>query len=210
MALRGDGLKRHITACFAASLILLAFWAGSAQASQIVLINMDQMMNAPVIFTGKCVGAEAKALETGGRTLPVTTYTFEVTDSIKGDVPATFSFTHLGASRADSARLGLGYVPGMPHFEVGKEYTVFLTSETKLGLRGVMNLGAGKFNMVKGSDGKAQVVNDYGNKGLFRGAEKSSSMTKAMSAGGVKPGAAGPVDYDGFVRMVRDLDGRKK
>ena len=81
------------------------------------------------------------------------------------------------------------YIPGMPVFTAGKRYTVFLGSESKGGLRGVISLGVGKFNFVEGPGGKVQVVNDYGNKSLFTGLPSTSKVTKALSAGGVKAGA---------------------
>jgi len=190
-------------------MIVAAFlFSRGAFGSQVISGKITDLAKADIAFTGTCTSVEpmAKKLSEKGTVL-ATKYTFNVEDVIKGEVPAQFSFTHLGGSRVDARKLGLPYIPGMPVFETGKKYTIFLSSETQYGLRGVINLGVGKFNFVQGADGKTQVVNDYGNKSLFKGLPSNARVGKALSAGGVTAGAeGGPMDYDSFVRMIKELD----
>jgi len=177
-------------------------------ASQVVAGKITDLTKADVAFTGTCVAAEPMAKRFGAKgNILATKYTFDVEDVIKGDVPASFTFTHLGGSRFAARQFRLAYIPGMPVFTAGKRYTVFLGSETALGFRGVISLGVGKFNFVEGPGGKVQVVNDYGNKSLFTGLPSTSKVNKALSVGGVKAGAEpGPIDYESFKEMFKELD----
>ncbi|MFH0798678.1 MAG: hypothetical protein V2A66_00665 [Pseudomonadota bacterium] len=192
---------------------VLTLWCQPAKATQVVGVNMSDLMQANVAFTGTCTGADARVMdEPGGKSkIPVTTYTFSVSSDniLKGDVPGTFSFTQLGVSRAEARRLGTSSVMGMPSYEVGKEYTLFLTSASELGLRSTIGLGQGKFNVTTTQDGKKQVVNDRGNKGLFLNLPQTKAMSKALGTANISaavPPAGGPVDYDAFVKMVRELE----
>lgn len=184
-----------------------------AKAVVVLPVNMADLMNAEVIFTGTCVGVDAHLTQTpnGRGEVLVTTYTFLVPRDgvLKGEVPETFKFTQYGASREDERRLGRQITMNpLPQYEVGKEYMLFLTAESKLGLRSPIGMGQGKFSIITTSDGKKQAVNDKGNEGLFGGLPETKGVKKALSVGGITPQALpakGPVDYDAFVRMVREL-----
>ena len=143
----------------------------------------------------------------------VTTYTFSVSADgvIKGDFSGTISFTQWGAPRTESRKFNAPFVMGMPHYEVGKEYTVFLTSESTLGLRSTIGLGYGMFNVTTDPGGKRVMVNSYGNRGLFKGLVTRPSVNKALKAAGASPErpVVGPVGYDDFISIVRDLQAGK-
>lgn len=186
----------------------------SAHANQAVGINMEDLMKANVAFTGVCTQAEASVMGRQGKPggILVTRYTFEVSDVLKGDVSKTFSFTQWGATRKDAARLGKAFVYGPPLFRVGSEYTVFLTSESRLGLRAPVGLGQGKFLVIRDPQGKAMVVNEFGNRALFRNLPQTKAMTKALTAGGIEAGVtapAGPMDYDNFKAVVEGLNNKE-
>lgn len=187
-----------------------------AHSTQVLPINISDMARADLVFTGKCTGVDPHLMQVAGQqgTLPVTTYTFSVPEDgvIKGDVTKTFKFTQAGMSREDSRRLGVMYIIGTPAYEVGKEYILFLSNETSLGLRTTVGFGQGKFSVIADKDGKKQVVNEAGNKGLFVNVPTTKAMTKALSAGRSSTeagGVQGPIDYDAFVQMVRELTPKK-
>jgi len=191
-------------------LALLLGIAPRAGANQAVGINMEDLMKADVAFTGVCTKAEAGVMERPGKSggILVTRYTFDVSDVMKGDVPGTFSFTQWGATREEAARLGKAFVYGPPLYNVGSEYTLFLTSESRLGLRAPVGLGQGKFLVIRDPQGKAMVVNEFNNRALFRNLPQTKAMTKALKAGGVEAGVApsGPMDYDSFKAVVEGLN----
>ncbi len=182
--------------------------------NQAVSINITELMQADVAFTGTCTKAESQIMQKPGIKggLLVTTYTFNVTEVLKGDVPSTFSFAQWGAPRDEAYRLGKPIIYGPPLYEIGKEYTLFLTSTSRLGLRAPVGLVQGQFTVVKGPEGKVQVVNGIGNKGLFRNLPTTKAMTKALSAGGIQRGVEvpeGPMDYASFTEIVKQL-GKKE
>lgn len=196
------------------------FWLAScglvwgASANQAVSLNISQLMNADVAFTGTCTGAETSVMTPAGASgkILVTRYTFDVSESLKGDVPKTFSFLQWGATREEAAKVGLPYVYGPPLYKVGSEYTLFLGSVSRLGLRAPVGLGQGKFLVLREPGGKAMVVNELGNKSLFRNLPETKAMTKALTVGGFKGGAvpsAGPIDYSNFRDMIKSLSERE-
>jgi len=190
-------------------LVLALGSVSQAYANQAVGINMEDLMKANVAFTGVCTKAEASVMERPGKSggILVTRYTFDVSDVMKGDVPKTFSFTQWGASREDAARLGMVFIYGPPLYNVGSEYTLFLTSESRIGLRAPVGLGQGKFLVIRDAEGKAMVVNEFNNRSLFRNLPQTKAVTKALKAGGVEAGVApaGPMDYDSFKAVVEGL-----
>ncbi|MFH1830649.1 MAG: hypothetical protein ABH871_07730 [Pseudomonadota bacterium] len=204
---------RRIILIFAGICVIFTASVGAkiTWANQAISLNISQLMQADVAFTGTCTKAQSRVMKSssvaGG--LLVTTYTFEVSEILKGDVPAEFSFTQWGASRNEAFKLGKPFVYGPPLYEIGKEYTLLLTSPSRLGLRAPVGLGQGKFTVIKGPEGKVQVVNQTGNKGLFTNLPATKAMTKALSAGGIKRGVTvptGPMDYSNFKEVVKNLN----
>lgn len=204
--------RRHLW-----TLLLACFLAGGialrAEATQVITVDMPRLARAELAFTGICTNAESYRMThpkvPGG--LVVTTYTFEVAPDavLKGEVPRIFSFTQWGAPRAASRRLGLPYFMDIPHYAVGKEYAVFLTSESELGLRSTIGLGGGKFNVLPREGGGKYLVNDFGNHGLLQGLGGNAKATKALNAAGIAPARTtpGPIDYDAFVDIFRSVEG---
>ena len=191
--------------------VLVSLYAGLAWATQVLPVSVPGLLKAELAFRGTCTGAETYILYhpkiSGG--LLVTTYTFSVPADgvIKGDVSETISFTQLGASIKDSRKFNAPYVVGMPHYEVGKEYTVFLTGQSVLGLRSTIGLGMGRFNVITDPGGKRMVVNDYDNRGLFQGIGDRPAVTKALKAAGVprERVVVGPIPEQDFTDIVRSL-----
>lgn len=191
--------------------ILIATCTFPSFASQVVSLNIADLTKAEVVFTGTCAGANTHLMShpRSKKGLLVTTYTFMVAPEgvIKGIVPKVFAFTQWGAGRGEARRLGAPYVVGLPHYDIGKEYTLFLTSESELGLRAPLGLGTGKFDVVVSADGKRKVVNELGNKGLFVNLPATPGVVKAMKAHGISPARPpeGAVDYDSFVGIIKSL-----
>ncbi len=199
---------KHIFAGIALLLILIPF---IAFADQSLDLNMEDFARADVAFRGKLVSADASLMQREGHkgTMLITTFTFDVTDVLKGNLPSTFSYKQFGASREDAKRLGKAFIYGPPTYEVGKEYLVFLTKETKLGLRAPIGLKSGQFHVIEQSDGKAMVVNQYGNKSIFKNLPQTKAVTKALSTGGIRSGTrptTGPVEYDTFKAVFEGLN----
>lgn len=174
--------------CAAAVVFLSLCGVSRVQADSTVPASMANLAGrADVILRGSCV--EATPEKMGFRS--VVTYTFSVAEVSKGNVPgATFRFSQWA-------------IKGMPSYRVGEEYWLFLT-EGAGGLWAPVAFDQGVFKFSRVA-GKAAVANGRDNIGLFQGAGQDKAVMKAMSAGGVQPQAAGPMDADAFSTMVKTL-----
>jgi hypothetical protein len=184
---------------------LLAIVCGSAArvwALTVTEHNMGNLMDADIAFTGACDSANPHVDERG---LLVTTYTFSVTEVLKGDVPTPFTFTQWGAARADAERLGGVTSEGLPVYGVGSQYTIFLTCSSASGLCASKGLGYGSFAVTEDAEGKAQAINGYKNKGLFNNMPAKAS--KALSTGGIAvTPKEGAIPYESLRQAVKLLN----
>lgn len=203
---------RYTSRFIVATALAMIFIPIMARASFVLPVNIEAMVErADVAFTGVCIEAEAMVVHPDAVPdgLLVTSYTFEVEPDgvLKGDVPEKFTFKQWGSTKKTAETYGAPYPVGLPHYRKGNTYTLFLTAETVLGLRAPVGLGHGNFNMVKGAGKAKMVVNDYGNKSLFKGISSSPKMTKALSAAGITKASLpeGPVDYGAFKELVKGL-----
>jgi hypothetical protein len=207
----------HIKRIVITTIMLLALMSsGVLGASQAVSVGMTDYVKADVAFTGVCTGAETYLMahpKLAG-SLVVTRYKFSIPGDgvLTGNVSKDFSFTQWGAPRKECRKLGLPYFMGIPFYEVGKEYTVFLTSETELGLRSTIGLGYGKFDVIPVAGGGRVLVNDYGNKYLFKGIVDKPIVTKSLGVSGAKSieTRGGPVDYNSFIEIFKDVQKKAK
>lgn len=186
--------------CLLAAQFLMV--APRALASDVIPVNLEEMVSrSDVAFTGKCVSATAKVQ---GRFV-VTTYTFQVDEVLKGDVPATYTFTQLGASKEEAVRLRTPSVSGFPVYKVNSVYTLFLGKASSIGLQSPVGVTQGVVNVTTAADGSRQIQGAAGNEMLFRGMKVTPAVSKALSTGGTAENASGTVDYKSFVEMVKQL-----
>ena len=123
------------------SFILILVGSFRADAAQVLSINLGQTVSgADVAFSGICTSEYPFKMDNG---LFVTTYEFSVLDDLTGNAGEVFSYTQFGATLENSKKFDAPYIYGMPHYKVGEEYLIFLTAETKLGLRAPVGLEQG-------------------------------------------------------------------
>jgi hypothetical protein len=145
----------------------------------------DLTKMAEVIFVGKMIGASDGLLN--GR-IPYTEYTFEVLESLKGDLPArtTYRYRQLGLlkprnmSNGKTLALTGKNIGGLPLYKHGETALVFLgKSSPRTGLRTTVGLMQGKFTIENG-----RAANEIDNAGLFEGMNANSAklnkVEKAM------------------------------
>ncbi len=198
------------------SLLLLLMMPIALQASQAVSVGMTDYVRANVAFTGVCTSVRTHLMSHPKLkgSLLVTEYKFSIPSGgvLTGDVSEAFTFTQWGAPRAECRKLGIPYFMEIPSYEVDREYTIFLTSETELGLRSTIGLGYGKFSVSRGVGGDRTLVNDHGNRYLFKGISNKPVVTKTLGASGAKSidEHGGPVDYDSFMEIFRAEKKRAK
>src|SRR5262249_46456708 len=102
------------------------------------------------------------------------------------------------AARTGSARR-LSPFRDLPVLQQGREYLLFTTTPSRIGLSTTVGLGQGAFR-VEGAGDRAIVINAYGNAGLFDGLGPAGARSLQRPAG--------PITYGDVAGRVRALVGR--
>jgi hypothetical protein len=152
--------------------------------------------SAARVFRGHCVAATVGKAEVAGTQLTVTTYTFRVSDHLKGGGADIISFRQVGTP-AGSPR-DLGRLAGLPVYVPGIEYVLFLLPESHLGLTSPAGAGQGIF-VVHGAQVRA-VASGPGFPGGF--AAEGPEGAHAAPLGG------GAIPYETLRRLVLEQLGR--
>jgi hypothetical protein len=148
--------------------------AGDVFAYRMVPMNLAEMSaQAERIVVGLCLAREEGQLpgEPGGRSLTFTQYTFQVTDTLKGNVGQTLTIrqVRLGARSApltggQPLRSGR---PVLPDYQPGQEVLLFLGPDSSLGLTSPVALDDAVFD-AETRDGQTNFRRRSGNRGLFK------------------------------------------
>ncbi len=183
-----------------------------ANGYQMIEQNLEEMTkHANIIITGKCEGVTIETIypEAAPSGITVSRWRFHpIREVLKGSAPDPFIFDTYGVSRQEALKTGKPYAVGFYEFEPGKEYVVFLTGPTKLGVYAVQGMTKGVFEYVE-KDGKATVVNKF-SKSVFKGMGKNTAGGKAMKAANIsvsKP-PEGPIPYDDLKNFVNVLQSK--
>ncbi len=185
---------------FGISLSIAPFIAHGHHA--VLQFNLEEMIStADRIFVGKCLDVQETEEMIAGGMMPVTIYTFEVGEVIKGKLPARFTFRQLGwRSRPAKGSPGeitmhgkiadprSAMVHGMSQYQVGDELLLMLIPNYLQGKATyAVGLYQGAFLMQKNSAGVKQVRNSINNQGLFtnsyNGFTKSLQQSKFLRPG---------------------------
>jgi hypothetical protein len=169
---------------FALAVALIAVSGSHVYSTTIVKRNLaDLTKMAEVIFIGKMTGASDGLLN--GR-IPYTEYTFEVLESLKGDLPArsVYRYRQLGLLKprdmgnGKTLALTAKNIGGLPLYKNGETALIFLgKSSLQTGLRTTVGLMQGKFVIENG-----MAANAINNAGLFEGMNVPQSGTKLSNA----------------------------
>ena len=107
-------------------------------------ISLEQLSTrATLIFYGEVVSNQVKQDEQSGY---IATFTeFKVIDLIKGNVGKTHTIKQIGGDLKDR-NMSLR-IHGVPRFQVGNSYVVFLPTKSKLGFSSPLGLHQGSFSV---------------------------------------------------------------
>lgn len=194
---------RKMIAAVTFTLLLLVGNGGGA--TQILPMDEAQLTNsADVIFVGTCLTREVKVGP------PVATeYTFKIETAVKGvpQTEPTFTFRQWGTLPGTTLPKGLSAprLLGMPTYEPGTKYLLFLGPESSVGFRSPVGLGQGVFTVTQAADGSALIQNEMGNRFLFP--IESLGPKKGKAVGPSAP-SAGPLHLDDFLKTVRKTGGQ--
>jgi hypothetical protein len=177
-------MKRIIRSAIVALLMAVLF---SAQLSvsrahhAVINFNLEEMVaTSDRIFVGKCISIKETEEMIAQGILPVTTYTFEVSQVIKGQLPKTFSFKqhgHQGRKPTGKEVVPMiggkvaeprSYVHGMSYYNVGDEMMLMLIPQyMDNNFTYPVGLHQGAFYITRTGSGKNMVKNSINNRGLF-------------------------------------------
>ena len=164
-------------------------------------MNLGELTsNANKIFRGTVVRVESGTVSAGGGELPTVKYVIRVSETLKGDTASpggkagnVVELMMLGKTKqvatTDSVRNVSAFRP--PVLATGKEYLLFTTAPSSLGLSITVGVGQGAFSFVQGDN----VINESKNAGLFRD----------MDSGGMPQ--RGPIPYSALSQKIRSLVG---
>lgn len=181
--------------------------AGATMATTVKVANLQDLIDqSDRIFVGKCLTMESTTAEQA----PLTRYTFQVIDPIKGVQDGTITIRQLGLQtpvQLDGGKQRIVHIPGMPRFEPGREFLLFMVKESPIGLSSPVGLGQGAFRVLTYGD-KKSLVNENGNRNLGKGLSAAWLRSKGLSeqrATRLLDPKGGPLDYDTFVAALKAI-----
>lgn len=124
----------------------LSFFASAATVLPLNIQSLHQQ--AEVVFLAEAVANRVEQEVSTG--LVVTYTTFNVVESLKGNVEDTHTIKQIGGQLAGD-QTGLK-VPGVPSFRRGERYVVFLPKVSKIGFSSPVGLSQGQFTLSKTGD----------------------------------------------------------
>lgn len=179
--------------------------ASTVHATTVAPMNLSDLAGrAGRIFRGTVVAVEPGSVTAGGGEIPTVTYRLRVTEPLKGAFGegGTRGLTELqmvGRVKTGPGRSGLRQVSllgDVPALEVGREYLLFTTRPSAVGLSTTVGLGQGAFRIV-GEGDRATATNAFGNAGLL-----------GRMAPGARASVATPLRYADLADRIRELVGR--
>ena len=123
--------------------------------------------NADRIFRGTVMDITRGEIKVGGGTLSTVTYHLKVKENIAGEKVENIPFTMIADPKAPVQQGNHRRLPMMelPELVQGKEYLLFTTKPSKIGLSSPVGLALGCFT-IWSKEGKDYVVNGANNVGL--------------------------------------------
>lgn len=178
----------------------------------VLQLNLEQLTAlSEKVFVGRCESV-VQERDSAGR--PVQVVTYKVADTLKGSPEDRVTFRQLGFvdDSGDVQEIGdttvMGVVREVPHYKVGEDAVVFLSSEGRLGYTAPVGLFQGKFEVITKDSGRKTVVNGLRNQGLTVGWNKSPRLKSMSLSSGEKSllnASGGEISYDDFVSLVKKI-----
>lgn len=170
----------------------------AASTTTLVHLNLkDLAKRADRIFRGTVVAVDTGTVRAGGGELPTIVYRLRVDEAFKGQFEESKgrSFVEVrmvgakGTVDSEGARR-LSVLRDVPELKMGRDYVLFTTRPSSVGLSTTVGLGQGAFT-ISGAGKQEQAVNGFANRGLSQGLDPS-----------LLPGA-GPVPYARLAQAIR-------
>ena len=182
--------------------LLLVCWGLQASATSLLPVSPQRMSAvAESIFHGRVIDNTVKLDPASGRVATFTT--FKVLEAVKGEIGKTHVIKQIGGHLpGSSVRL---VIHGVPQFETGAEYVVFMPAPSSLGFASPIGLSQGKFDIQR-LNGEAVIING---RGFASQSSTASAQTAARLPSAVEhdqsPARADAVPLADFLQSVRGM-----
>ena len=162
----------------------------------------DMIQRADRIFRGTVLDFSGGTVAVGGVELPTVTYRLRVDESFKGSYTTVkgddqvVEIQMIGVLKKAPATgdpiQALPVLPDLPRLKLGKDYLLFTTAPSSIGLSATVGLGQGSFSIVSRNK-QDLVINEFNNVGLFRDMEVEGFPSQGL------------VNYAQLGDLIRDL-----
>ena len=177
------------------TLALNFFAISTVSATSLLPISLEQLSTrASLIFYGTVVSNEVRKDDTSKRIATFTT--FNITELIKGDAGSTHTIKQIGGIHAESKTRLL--IHGVPEFQTGKDYVVFLPEKSVLGFSSPLGLHQGQFTVTNIND--ETVVSNGRNLNQPAATQSSRSIQVPLAVRADNPSQARLQDFINTVR----------
>ncbi|PCI09307.1 MAG: hypothetical protein COB77_00365 [Gammaproteobacteria bacterium] len=167
-----------------------------ATATSVWPLSLEQLSTrAELIFYGKVINNQVKQDELNGTIATYTTFT--IVDLIKGDTGNTHTIKQMGGFLQDK-NVGMR-IHGVPTFQVGYDYVVFLPEKSSLGFSSPLGLHQGRFSVTT-INGELIVSNGQRLNNPPPGKQARSAVQIPLAVRAENPSQA---RLDNFVNTVR-------
>lgn len=182
---------------FIPSILVSFFCLSSSWATSMLPISLEQLSTrASLIFYGTVISNQVKKDEQSGR---IATYTeFELIELIKGEAENKHTIKQIGGRLKETGTTLR--VHGVPKFQTGNSYVVFLPQPSSLGFSSPLGLHQGRFDVVTVNG--EQVVNN--GRRLTAQTEKTSRNTRLPLA--VNANNPSQSRLEDFINTVRTFN----
>ncbi len=190
----------HASAATAARLLTLiavaVIGARPVTAARVRQLGLAEMAaRADRLFLGRCIDRNVSSHPSLG--IELTTYTFAVTDPIKGVAHGRVTVRIPGSPESP-------YLEGLPVFRKGEEALLFLYPESEAGFSSSLGLDQGRFRILTDKAGRRRAINARGNERLLQDVPAEILEAHGLS----RRGGDGAVDLEKLVGATRSLVAR--
>jgi len=170
--------------------------------------NLKSLLTtAERVFIGECISTAERELQFPKGTIWCTEYIFRISESIKGNLGGTLTFMQYGLIKPKEIEGNIVFnrPVGMPIYEEGQDYMLFLIGDSNLGLTSPAGLFQGAFLIYEDQFSRQVALNGSQNRGLFLNmtANETKQFNLTQSEKKLTGKTNGPLLLDDFVSVVK-------
>jgi hypothetical protein len=180
--------------------LLMLAYNPQAFATSVLPVSLQRMATAAdLVFHGRAISNEVRLDEASGRVATFTT--FEIIELVKGEAGPTHTIKQIGGQLPGSKVRQV--IHGVPRFNTGEEYVIFLPKASSLGFASPIGLSQGKFSVFR-QNGESVVSN---RRAVGATVNTTGQTGLANSPSGFDTSRTGSARLPDFLQTVRGMTG---